>query len=475
MLSDIFGFNKIPRLLGKYAAADEKERRDIRDEFAKSPETAAQNTLECLTNGALGVNDVSEILGSFKDRAMFDFLLAQFNSIHEIYRIVAFRVIREKWGPMAAPAMVELLSSDDRNTRKMAAELLIDHPSNKIPIYKIAPLLKNSERDIVRNAINVLVAIASKEAAKVLANGLGEPSPWTKKEILNAVKKLNAKDSVGMIRDLLKSEKDSAVMVAALGTLEVIGGPEDARDLVDLITVEDMPTRQLAAEVICRIGDATVVPDIVSLMRSRDVDTRRLASYILYSVKDPRTGKVLIEALRDADWWVREIAVEALAKIEIGGMKEVLLGLLADPDPYIRRIAAEYYCHVINPDAFDGLVKLLDDEDWWTRERSIMALGKSKDPRALDPVVKRLSDKDVRLSIPDTIAEIGTPQAKQVLLKLLKSKDIALRMKLVRVAVKIGGPEGRKMMQHLLKDKEPKVSGEAKKVIEELKIRKEAG
>jgi serine/threonine-protein kinase len=471
MLGEIFGFNKVPRLLGKYANADEKERRIIMAELAKTPESAAQGALESLTSGALGIGQVADILGSFKDRAMFDFLLEQFNSIHEVYRIVAFRVIREKWGPLAAPAMVELLSSEDRNIRKMAAELLIDHPTSKIPIYKIGALLQNPERDVVRNSINVLVAIASKEAVKVLSRGLGEPDSWTRKKILDAVKKLNAKESVEMIRELLKTEDDNTVIVAALETLQVVGSPEDAREVLQLITSEDMTTRQLAAEVVCNIGDSTVVQDVVELMRSRDVDTRRLASYILYSVKDPRTGKVLIDALRDADWWVREIAVEALAKIEIGGMREVLLGLLADPDPYIRRIAAEYYCHVSNPEAFNGLVNLLDDEDWWTRERSIMALGKSKDPRALGPVLKRINDKDVRLSIPDTIAEIGTPQAKLALMKLLDSKDKALRLKLVSVSVKIGGPEGRKMLNRLLKDKEPKVAEEAEKVVDELKTR----
>jgi serine/threonine-protein kinase len=467
----MFGFNKVPRLLGKYASANENERRDIRDELAKSPKSSAENALQCLTSGSIGIDHTCEIIGSFRNQEMFDFLVEVAKSPNSMHQHVAFRVIREQWKSVAASAMIECLDSNDFEVRKKAAEFLIDHADQKIQIQRIAPLLKSTERDKVRKAIEVLQAIGTPEATRTLGKGLVEPSDWTRKRILKAIKELNTNDSVGLISKLLSTETDNDVIKAALETLQVVGGPTEAREIVQMITLEDMTIRQLAAEVICAVGDSTVVPDVVALMRSRDVETRRLASYILYSVKDPRTGKVLIAALRDADWWVREIAVEALAKIEIGDMKNVLLGLLADPDPYIRRIAAEYYCHVVNPEAFGGLVKLLEDEDWWTRERSIMALGKARDPRALDPVVKLLGDKDVRLSIPDTIAQIGTPQAKQILLELLNSKDRALRYTLIHIAVQIGDPEGKKMLLHLIKDEDPKIAEEAQRVMTELLVK----
>lgn len=458
----IFGFgkSKVSKLVARFPKADRAGRVSILGELAGSQKECVETVLGQLQTGSLSQKDAEDILDAMKGREAFESVMEGMGSSFEIVRSVCLKVIDGKWGPKAVPEVIGHLESGNSFVRELAAGFLVKY-SKRVPVSRMAALLKDKDKGKRRKAMDVLAAMGTREAAMALSRAVEDPDPWTQKNAIKAVTDIGAKEAVGVIRKLLDSDQERGVALAAIEALESVGGPDDAKRLLDLLRSEDIVIRQLAAEVIPKIADASIVKDVVGLIRDRDVNIRRLAADLLLQMRDPNTGKALIAALRDADWWVREIAVEALSKIEIGDLRTTVLKLLKDPDPYIRRIAAEYFCHVRDERSYDSLVALLDDDDWWIREKAILALGTLGDGRAAPLIARHASDADVRLAVPEALGKIGTPEAVTWLFRLAESPVTGIRMKVVRAAAGLESEDGRKLLEIMVKDADADVAEEA--------------
>lgn len=452
-------FTSVPDKVAEYAATDDKgKRQEIVAKLIGSPDKAIRAALELVASGKLPIPDAVEFLAPFKGEEAFQLLTTDgFSCGIESQRIVAIEVIDRGWMPLGASRLIPLLADSNNHIRAGAEALLLKY-ADKLSADKIIPLLKSDNKDQVRKAINLLAHIRSDSGAKAIAHLLDSSNPWIKKKAIDGLVAIGSKEVIGKLRDLLAREKDHDVMKATVHAIGYLGSPIDAVSLVPVLESDDLVTRQLAVDVIVKIGDSSAVEPVVQLMRSKDRNVRRSAADVLRGLQGPQVGATLVKALKDEDWWVREIAVEALAERADESLNHLVVELLIENDPYIRRIGAEYFCHVRYDAAFDGLQALLADDDWWTRERALIAIGRQGRPEGVATVVKALEDKNICLSVPEALAMIRTDEAYAYLQKLVTHPDRALRAKVVGAAALFGGSEGKQLLEPLTNDADPQVS-----------------
>ncbi len=451
-------FTSVPDKVTEYTATKDREKRAvIVAKLAGSPGKVVSAALEMVANGKLPVAAAVEFLVEFKGEEIFDLLTAELGAGMENQRIVVLDVLDRHWMPREVPKIIPLLADQNSHVRAGAETLLLKH-ATKLATEKLIPLLKSENKDQIRKVINVLSHLKSEAGAKAIAGLLENPNPWIKKKAIDGLVVIGSQEVMEKLRELLSSEKDHEVLKAVVHAIGYLGSPIDALALVPIIESDDLVTRQLAVDVIVKIGDSAVVEPVVQLMRSQDRNVRRAAADVLRSLAGPQVGATLVKALKDEDWWVREIAVEALAERADESLNHLVVDLLKEEDPYIRRIGAEYFCLVRYPDAYEGLKGLLKDDDWWTRERALIAVGRQGHPDGVKLIVAALEDAQIRLAAPEALAMIRTQESYNALKALIKSPDRALRAKLVGAAALFGGVEGKSLLEPLSNDNDHEVS-----------------
>jgi hypothetical protein len=143
----------------------------------------------------------------------------------------------------------------------------------------------------------------------------------------------------------------------------------------------------------------------------------------------------LTTALANGDHRVRRETVKALAKLGGEDSAMLLLGMLDDPEGDVRAKACRALGVLKVGRAFKPLLKLLEkDNNEEVQVESLEALGKIGDPGAV-PLIERRTvgrifsrpSKEVRLAAYRALAGIGTPHARNLLLKATKDSDMDVR------------------------------------------------
>ncbi|MEQ8539554.1 MAG: HEAT repeat domain-containing protein [Coleofasciculus sp. D1-CHI-01] len=111
---------------------------------------------------------------------------------------------------------------------------------------------------------------------------------------------------------------------------------------------------------------------------------------------------------------------------------------LNDSDSYVRRKAANALAEIGNPQAVEILIAALNDSRGIVR--LYMKVGKIGDAKAVNGLFAALHDSDryVRWKVAEALAEIGNPQAVEGLIAALNDSDRYVRWKVAEALGKIG-------------------------------------
>lgn len=206
------------------------------------------------------------------------------------------------------------------------------------------------------------------------------------------------------------ADPDGEVRASVMQALAGIRGREVAARLVPLLSVEQVGLRNMAMELLRRIGQDA--PDLIlALLEEDDRDLRIFAADIVGNVGSPGVGRALIRTL-------------------------------GDPDPNVRAAAAISLGRRRESQAVPALVKALADEQW-VRFAAIEALAAIGDPAALEPLlaVMREEDELAQASIASALGSFVDPRAAERLLKALRSAQGPMVPLLVNALLKTAPPE----------------------------------
>lgn len=137
-------------------------------------------------------------------------------------------------------------------------------------------------------------------------------------------------------------------------------------------------------------GDVAYLTDAAR----RDVDFRDVAAQFLGEVGDASAIGTLVELLRDANPQVRAAAVRSLGRLEAREASPTLF-ILARDDPvfYVRDWSMQALAEIGEPDVVPLALDALGDEDVRIRRSAAIVLGRVGSPDALDPL-RRAKKRD---------------------------------------------------------------------------------
>ena len=250
----------------------------------------------------------------------------------------------------------------------------------------------------------------------------------------------------------------------------------------------------LIAKRYSEIGDERAVEPLIQALKDKDSDVREVAAEVLVKIGEPAV-EPLIQALKDENQFVRWGAALALGEIGDERAVEPLINALKDEDSDVRMEAAEaldqmgwkpgyatekaYYLVAkkewdeavkLGEPAVEPLINALKDKE------AAEALVKIGDERAVEPLINALKDEDsgVRWEAAEALVKIGEP-AVEPLIHALKDEDSDVRAAAAKALGKIGDERAVEPLTEALEDESYQVREAAKKALADIQKQKIPG
>ena len=164
------------------------------------------------------------------------------------------------------------------------------------------------------------------------------------------------------------SIKNLIYVLSKLNDKDAISG------LVDLLKDNAFDVRSAAASALRGTQNEDAISGLVDLLKDNAFDVRSAAASALRGTQNEDAISGLVDLLKDEDLGTRRAAASALSGTQNEDAISRLVDLLKDEDLSTRRAAASALSGTQNEKAISGLVDLLKDEDWGTRRAAASAL-----------------------------------------------------------------------------------------------------
>lgn len=202
--------------------------------------------------------------------------------------------------------------------------------------------------------------------------------------------------------------------------LGCIGTPA-VEPLLDLLKSDEESIQYMAIRALGEIGEFTgdvrAVGLLLDAMNSSNYHIRSRAARALGYIGDIKGVDPLIKALNDENkLHVCSAAVGALGRICHSKAVDPLISLLGDDDLYGG--VNESLCN-IGPPAVENLIAVLESDDIDVRKRAIWCLGNIKDRRVVEPLLAALNDKSISKFAAEALSRMRNPYATEPLLDAL--------------------------------------------------------
>ncbi|MBI5266268.1 MAG: HEAT repeat domain-containing protein [candidate division Zixibacteria bacterium] len=210
-----------------------------------------------------------------------------------------------------ALALSEIISHPARQVRQLALKILAELGKNSLKVF--SDMLVDDawfERDkgrhelpdtkwyVIRNTIFVIGSLRDAEGVTPLRLRIADPDVRVRREIISALEKIGGEDAMDLLI-IMAEDQDKEIRDAALGAISMIGTPEYAPMVIDLIrrNPSDAP-RSMAA--LGKIGGSEAVGFLGRLMENEEAFNQLAAGKV--SREDLRVALVrALGSLGDAD------------------------------------------------------------------------------------------------------------------------------------------------------------------------------
>jgi HEAT repeat protein len=302
--------------------------------------------------------------------------------------------------------LVKTMTDDDSDKARNAASAMMVLP-RRYTVFPLLKLLKNKHPQVKQNAVWALGFCGDEGTAVYLHPLLYDKNVEVRRETVLALKRLGATQSVPILIETLRTEKDpwvkydiaralgmpgnqSAVYAlinalmkeknwfvksACIEALGRIGSDKAMRVLFDILITdagEDAGwARTKAAWALAAIGGKSI-PLLANALRDNEESTRRRAGWALVKIGTPSV-KVLISSLREINKFTRERVALTLGWIGDERAVNSLLWALKDEEPSVVSAAAWALGRIGSPAALSELQSLVNNKNSDVRENAVEA------------------------------------------------------------------------------------------------------
>jgi len=228
-------------------------------------------------------------------------------------------------------------------------------------------------------------ALDWEETPRVLAllrGALSDVSPRVRERALVALRAVQDREALPLVRARWPLEHDGDVRAALLETLAELRDA-GAAELLEALILGDERWRGRALDAACRIASPSMVDLLVRLVEDEGTADAQLAPCLdaLGRLGDPGSVRALWMRTSHAAPAVRRAAARAVARVLGEAAVTGLEPLLEDPDPGVRAGAARIFGELGARATVPALLRLAREPE--TAYEASLALARMPDPRAL--------------------------------------------------------------------------------------------
>lgn len=162
---------------------------------------------------------------------------------------------------------------------------------------------------------------------------------------------------------------------------------------------------------------------------------RRAVIEAMGEAKETQYEDILITLLdKDLPYLLKKSTIYALGRLRSQKALPELLKLLHHSNPHLRTRAVEAIGNIGLPEGIAGIKDALQDDNRWVRRMAALTLGKLGERRvipALRECLETTQDKELKKNILISLGQLEDETSGPLILKLVKSKDIALKRRAI--------------------------------------------
>ena len=327
----------------------------------------------------------------------------------------AAALIGERGDSTFVPALLQLLSDQNKEVRRVAADALGGLGLPALP--GLIATLAHKDYHVVEEAMGAIEKIGP-AAESALVNALKDDQQRIRFFAARCLGNLGGQSAFIPLRDLLQ-DPDALVRLNAIKALKQIDG-EGVMDVLLPALNDPYPSVcQEAVDGLCDLGDARAMPPLIELLYNDEEDLREKAANALQILnwqpdKDQdgaayyaarkmwnkcveskkKALKPLLLALNAREHLIREGAARALGQIgDTRAVKPLISALKTHPDSTIIDALGQ----LGDPEALDILIEILGKDHPLHRTSTARALKAFNTPAAVSPLLQALHDPDFRV------------------------------------------------------------------------------
>lgn len=241
----------------------------------------------------------------------------------------ARKTLREM--PAAIPYLVEKLNTHVPGERVALVFFLL----GKMPeaVIAVSEATQNPNRDVVKNACEILGELKDRRATPHLLKVLNHPDILARGNAATAIGKCGG---AGAKKGLLKALQDSVNFVRTQATagLGYLQDTSAIQKLIPALKDEYYGVRFAAANSLAKFKNASL-PYLYRALESEKPMVRQLAAEALGKLKAPDVVTALFRLLKSTDWPDRLAAIEALAQLDTPEAKKLLFSHV-EKEPLVK-------------------------------------------------------------------------------------------------------------------------------------------
>lgn len=142
----------------------------------------------------------------------------------------------------------------------------------------------------------------------------------------------------------------------------------------------------------------------------------------------------LVERLKENNVMLRRGIADLLKKIGSSTALEKLTPYLHEDDKELKGIVIGLIAELGGSQAAGYLMPLMSSPDWWLRKKTVEAICKAKDSASIGPLVDLLKgerDPKIKMTIIQTLGQIGNATAARAILSSIADNDLVVRQMVV--------------------------------------------
>jgi len=257
-----------------------------------------------------------------------------------------------------------------------------------------------------------------------ILNDLRSDDESKRKSAVFMAGELKIKESIKLLINILKQDKNKVIRNNAARALGKIGDPKAIDALAEALYDIDYFVRQSAAWALGKIGDPQAIEPLSKLIKNGGAKIYTASGDATNISAGELSESLIEEGMKYHDVQIR--AIQALGELRNEKAVEPLINEFNDEEPQIRCAIALALGNIKSKKAVPALLEKINDAYWYVRRDCAIALGEIGDLMAMDALIEKLDDNylDVVEKSTKAIEKLGKIAIAKALLLKPKNEHI---------------------------------------------------